>query len=1598
MRKLLIFIFIMQTFLTIAFSQNIVISKLKQPPPNKFGLADLWEFELINTTRNELNCYITGTLSEEKEGLIVFAKSKIIKLKPGRQTFSQKDFVNPEINYYNEKFKQALIRTSQAPEGDYIICLTVYNEADEVIGFENCIYHSIRKYSQIILISPENDDIINLNIGSSSPSDRAIKGGSETSSISPSNNLQNQLIFQWNQPVSDPNLLSEITYDFRIVEIIGKQTPFIAIRDNKPFYQTEIKSNNFFIYPIYARRFESGKKYAWQVYAKNNPEQTASEIWVFTISGVKDDLANQDTSSTDQGSNLKKAPVSTPCGGNLPNINITNNTPDNKNASAYEGNYVKVGYFKMKVLQATGSSSGLTGKGSILVPWLKTPIAVEFNNIKINSDTVMFQGSVITEKDETPENWPYQWMLNAVGNFNWTANKIKNLINWLHNKVSGWPVVNKLVKDFDLNQMIQNYTNNPLKLPLGFNNIKGYTIAISEMKFEPTVAKLNCLAIFPVEDDTLAFAGNEIIFDPIGPKGYQGELALIEDVNILENVPNGDSYEIIIKKKQGRAVVGLPKGTYINWDCDGFNSINLEVDILFPRSWLIPVPDNGQKAKANFSATVEHWDDLMIKTSLNRCKIVGTAGIEIEIKELWFDNTIAANPVSIVFPSNYVGSQGPDFTGFFIKQADIFLPDKFQSNSNQTIIIQANNMIINKHGLTGDIAAANLLALNNGKIGSMAASVDSLKLKLLNSSITQAYLRGKIVLPISEDASQNALGYKIHLTNSTALQAEVFPLSNIKAKLFGDATLTINSNSSFKLWLAQNEKFLITLNGNLNFGNVDILNVKKVDIKTSFQNLKIDYDDSRTANQDKFIFDQGQWSFASPQKFISRIPVTIKDVKIEKRNTVGSELYRGALKFKVEINLSEKFSGSSSLSIVGAITKNSNWKFKPDLVKAEVDTIKLKTNLPAVKLNGSIAFFNEDANPIYGNGFSGTIKAVFNSIQMEVNSNFRTGSTKHNNGEQYYRYWYVEAKAILPKQSAIQFLPGAAFYGFGAAAWQRINVSNLNTPSVSEINNASSVSNTPSTGAQFTPNKNIGFGFKVMTVMGTYPEPKTFNLDAALTGQFSTSGGLNKISFAVDFWSQAELLKRNESPLYGNAVIEYTPPDKLFVLSAQAAVKYPSSNPIVSSFEVGNPNDKISLTLLINGKNNKWYFTAGTPYQTNKIKILSVTSWEYLMFGNDIKQFERTGFQPQTINGLNSVGLYPTSPTTNIPSLAGTGRGFSFGAGVFFSVDKSLDLDWLSWAVGGRVPKLKYGGSGGFEINLSLLQYNGCNGNTIGFNNWYANGSLAAWLYGYARVHLSKKNPTCLVCCKKKKDPPGECVADLASLKVGFWTQGGFPRPSWIQGSASVYVNVFGLTWSGNVDINWGTPCSNIQQVSYSQTFQQEVASEKVGELILKVEPEIYDIIPPSKKIQVFVAYDEMPFEVPELQSNGIVSMKTFKLQYSYELYKSEKITTTIGNNTISLIQINPKTIFRSSQLNSMNAYEFWSIQQNVPNNGIIYFDPESKYIFKVKAELYQYNSTSNSFVKAKDKNGNDIFEIENIIFETDKIKPNNTMPSNATQ
>jgi len=79
-----------------------------------------------------------------------------------------------------------------------------------------------------------------------------------------------------------------------------------------------------------------------------------------------------------------------------------------------------------------------------------------------------------------------------------------------------------------------------------------------------------------------------------------------------------------------------------------------------------------------------------------------------------------------------------------------------------------------------------------------------------------------------------------------------------------------------------------------------------------------------------------------------------------------------------------------------------------------------------------------------------------------------------------------------------------------------------------------------------------------------------------------------------------------------------------------------------------------------------------------------------------------------------------------------------------------------------------------------------------------------------------------------------------------------------------------------------------------------------------------------------------------------------------------------------------------------MNAYEYW-----IPRGGNQYvgnifrnLDDNSKYYFKVRADLWRFNTTTNNWEKAKDKFGNDIYEIKTVIFNTDVLLTSQNMPN----
>jgi len=225
--------------------------RIKQPPPNMLGVGDMWNLTLENTTKTDLKIYLTGTATEEKDGLIIEGKSKVFTIKPGKTNYKYSDFSGAEVKYNNGKYKEIILRTGNAPEGSYSICVNAFEEGGESAGIENCITQTVQQMGSITLISPENKAELDPD---------TLPG----------------LMFSWTP------LLKGGPYLLRIVELKGNESPENAIKENRPILDKEGITATNYQYSLSDPKLEAGKNYAWQV----SSGDVVSEIGIF---GGKED-------------------------------------------------------------------------------------------------------------------------------------------------------------------------------------------------------------------------------------------------------------------------------------------------------------------------------------------------------------------------------------------------------------------------------------------------------------------------------------------------------------------------------------------------------------------------------------------------------------------------------------------------------------------------------------------------------------------------------------------------------------------------------------------------------------------------------------------------------------------------------------------------------------------------------------------------------------------------------------------------------------------------------------------------------------------------------------------------------------------------------------------------------------------------------------------------------------------------------------------------------------------------------------------------------------------------------------------------------------
>jgi len=240
------------------------------------------------------------------------------------------------------------------------------------------------------------------------------------------------------------------------------------------------------------------------------------------------------------------------------------------------------------------------------------------------------------------------------------------------------------------------------------------------------------------------------------------------------------------------------------------------------------------------------------------------------------------------------------FSGFYLKKFNLTLPNQFRSyvDTGKKVKVGAENLIIDEYGVSGKIIAKNVLNYPKANIGDLGASIDTVRIGLANSALTEAMVIGKITLPLCKsDDTANAINYSGMFTTgadaagsgASAITFALWPNKDVKARFLGDGKLQIDRTSNLSLIIADSSNgdrkicLDIDLNGRLSYPTGKILDPGSsipldLDLSCGFEHLGMTY---RSGATQTFTFDPGLWSFASPQKNVFQIQVQHQECETE---------------------------------------------------------------------------------------------------------------------------------------------------------------------------------------------------------------------------------------------------------------------------------------------------------------------------------------------------------------------------------------------------------------------------------------------------------------------------------------------------------------------------------------------------------------------------------------------------------------------------------------------------------------------------------------------------------------------------------------------
>ncbi len=611
---------------------------------------------------------------------------------------------------------------------------------------------------------------------------------------------------------------------------------------------------------------------------------------------------------------------------------------------------------------------------------------------------------------------------------------------------------------------------------------------INNMFFSPVTALMNIWAIFAAQDDDayVPFLANNICMDQ---RGFLGKADQHIDLFM------GRSYEFDIKdgyKMRFKASSNFadPKdGTVLSIDSGKFNHVTAEIEFDMNNNDVLGIekdgtPRKGKTVHANLVVKFRSWSDWVAKISMDPFAVAGADRFTFYPtgRGIYYDHSKKETPKEVSLPYEYLFGTPPpqemkeedkkkltkatkEWKGFYWDELTVFLSDEisntftneekpkdsmvvYKYGLNNTVVdsvhysypgsrinFGAKGLMIDDFGFSAEFFARDIFRANTTDGGGWAFSLDTITVRIIKNKYKAGVIKGGFGVPLFK----GGFAYDCSI-GADSLLFNVQAKSDTMALDLWAADVNFNKESSYfrikKIYKESNTRVDLTLNGYITVKG------SKIGLPADFKAVKFEGMGMRnynlanpkegTASAKGFEFTIGNWSFASPQKYIGGSTDQVDES--QQTNDVGSVSFCGftfSLK-KIEpiadangddLKLGVKVVGQMKFATdgtdLGATTGFSLWgvtetknKFKVKDVQAHLDKISLENvDFEVFKMNGELEFKYACPTCKDVTGFAGNLDiTVMNEVTLKMRAGF--GKEKDSKGE--FSWWFFDGACKFP--------------------------------------------------------------------------------------------------------------------------------------------------------------------------------------------------------------------------------------------------------------------------------------------------------------------------------------------------------------------------------------------------------------------------------------------------------------------------------------------------------------------------------------------------------------------------------------------------------